>query len=54
LEKFVYVYNFDKLERRRKYETSSNHKGLVALSPIDDCGPMWIGLWLWIWTSVCM
>jgi len=37
LEKFVYVYNFDKLERIRKYETISNHKGLVALSPIDDC-----------------
>jgi WD40 repeat protein len=37
LEKFVYVYNFDKLERIRKYETIANQKGLVALSPIDDC-----------------
>ncbi|KAL0486032.1 autophagy-related protein ATG18 [Acrasis kona] len=37
LEKFVYVYNFDKLERLRKFETIPNHKGLVALSPIDDC-----------------
>jgi WD40 repeat protein len=37
LEKYVYVYNFDKLERIRKYETCPNHKGLVALSPVDEC-----------------
>jgi WD40 repeat protein len=37
LEKYVYVYNFDKLERIRKYETCPNNKGLVALSPIDEC-----------------
>lgn len=37
LEKFVYVYNFDKLERIRKYETTPNAKGIVALSPIDQC-----------------
>jgi WD40 repeat protein len=37
LEKYVYVYNFDKLERIRKYETCPNNKGLVALCPIDEC-----------------
>mgnify|MGYP001083680742 CR=1 FL=1 len=37
LEKYVYVYNFDKLERIRKYETCPNNKGMVALSPIDEC-----------------
>ncbi|KAL9648004.1 hypothetical protein ABK040_012034 [Willaertia magna] len=37
LEKFVYVYNFDKLERIRKFETYKNPKGLVALSPVDEC-----------------
>lgn len=37
LEKFVYVYNFDRLERIRKYETTPNAKGIVALSPIDQC-----------------
>lgn len=37
LDKYVYVYNFDKLERIRKFETYKNPKGLVALSPSDDC-----------------
>lgn len=37
LENYVYVYNFDKLERIRKYETCFNNKGLVALSPTDEC-----------------
>lgn len=37
LENYVYVYNFDKLERIRKYETCLNNKGLVALSPVDEC-----------------
>lgn len=37
LEKFVYVYNFDKLDRIRKFETMPNAKGLVSLSPIDQC-----------------
>lgn len=37
LENYVYVYNFDKLERIRKYDTCPNQKGLVALSPVDEC-----------------
>lgn len=37
LEKYVYVYNFDRLERVNKYETSPNPKGIVAMSPIDQC-----------------
>lgn len=37
LEKHVYVYNFDKLERTHKFDTYPNAKGLVALSAIEDC-----------------
>lgn len=32
LEKFVYVYNFEKLERIKKFETCQNLKGLIAVS----------------------
>jgi WD40 repeat protein len=37
LEKHVYVYNFEKLERIKKFDTISNNKGLIAVSPIDQC-----------------
>jgi WD40 repeat protein len=37
LEKHVYVYNFDKLERTHKFDTYPNAKGLVALSANEDC-----------------
>jgi len=36
LENNVYVYNFEKLERSNKFDTSQNLKGLVAMSSSQD------------------
>ncbi len=35
LEKFVYVYNFEKLERIKKFDTVSNSKGIFILFNIE-------------------